>query len=287
MSGNKHIKRLSINTMVFQEQVLAKYLPDVPTVEDITVKMIQTIFDLMKKEKVSPATIRSRYATIMAFLRHCYRHKHLKFNPSFTIKKIRKYRAQKIPLNGLALRKMLDVNINYPYCHEFQYYRNKAIIGLLIYAGLRVGEVNRLRKDDIHDGYVNIIAGKGRFDRVVPIQEPLTSWLANYLKSRKHFHSNRLFVGLFKKSQFNRSTVNIIVKNVARAAKLRKKVYAHLLRHSFASQMLKGRVDLEDLRQIMGHQNVEMTAMYAKPDFEMVRDALLANPIVKILGGEK
>lgn len=283
---NKYLKRLSKNTINYQKRTLYSSLSDIGDIKDVNAKKVQKIFDLMKKEGLSLATTRSRYSIIMAFLNSCYQKKYISFDPYLFIRKVFKYRAHKKPLDKNELSRLLSADLFYKKSCDFQYYRNKALLGLLIYSGLRASEIVCLRKTDVYlsKRYINVLRGKGKVTRIIPIEEPLVSWLSNYLRFRKKMHSKYLFVGLFSKGKLNRNTITQIMKKIARSAGLSKKINSHLLRHSFASQMLKGGVPLEQLMILMGHKDIEMTAMYAKPDKEMINDALLSNPLISILG---
>ncbi|OGC11541.1 hypothetical protein A3K48_03420 [candidate division WOR-1 bacterium RIFOXYA12_FULL_52_29] len=286
---NTLIKRLSSRTISFQKRILNKYLPLALHSEKVSAAIIKQIIGSIKKKAYSPATIRSRYAILMAFLNYCYQNKHISVDPYLIVKKVKKYRAHKIPLKRDELNRLLVAKVSYRYRRDFQYYRNKTILGLLIYAGLRASEIIDLRREDIsiENKYLKVPASKRSHGRLLPLNEQIVLWMTEYLKARKKLRSPYFFLGLFDKTKLDRMTVTEIVKKHGRAAGIKRTVYAHLIRHSFASQMLKGGVKLENLQTIMGHRNIEMTAMYAKPDGEMINKALLSNPLIKILGGKK
>ncbi|MFA4905187.1 MAG: tyrosine-type recombinase/integrase [Candidatus Margulisiibacteriota bacterium] len=290
LNENKCIKGLSENTIKCQEYIINEYYKTlkIVNIEEMNSIMIQKYIDKLRAKGLSKATIRSRYCALMAFVNHYYKTGIIKFNPYYHVRKVRKYRAHKIPLRADEMQKMVTVKCRHAMKIEYQHKRNRAIIGLFIYAGMRVGEIIRLTLEDVSasSGYIRVINGKFNIDRVVPIAEPLTTWLKEYEEVRLKCRADYYFIGLFDKTKMERNSITRIIKRYAKTAGIRRNVCSHILRHSFASQMLKGKVDMEKLRIIMGHSNVEMTAVYAKPDFAMIKEALMKSPLVEYFGGK-
>jgi site-specific recombinase XerD len=287
---NRYQKLLSPRTIQFQLGCLDKMALSLPGVEIEEIKYcdIQQYLDSLKARKLAKATIRGRYSVIMAFLNHYYKAKVIGFNPYYWVIKVAKYRAHKEPLNERLLKRILQAKCNYRVKTQFQYYRNLTILGFLIYGGLRVSEIRclELSEVDLNSKYLKIKRGKFNLDRIVPIEEPLVGWIKEYMNYRPKCRSKQLIVGMFDKRRMDRGAINIIVKKHARAAGIKRKVYSHILRHSFASQMLKGGADLDNLKLLMGHKDIEMTAMYAKPDFSMIKEGLGRNPLIEYYRGE-
>lgn len=276
---------LTLATMNHQRYVLERFVDSlsIESMENINCVKVQAYFDNLYKSGVSAITIKSRYAVIMAFLNHYYKEGILSFNPYFRIRKIRKQRTHRTPLNRKLLMKLINAECAYKLLPKFQHYRNKIIIGLLIFCGLRASEITNLKISgiNIEEKYIKINNGKFNIDRIVPIEEPLVSWIREYLKVHPKKRSRYFIAGLSDKKKMDRNSITWIVRKTAKIAKIKRKVFSHLLRHSFASQMLEGRVDLNNLKLLMGHKSIEMTAMYAKPNSEMIREALLKNPLIK------
>lgn len=290
LAANRYEKLLSPQTLQYQRRSLRRFVDFIPckNLSELEYSLVQTYFDRLGKKKWSGATLRGHYLIIMAFLNYYHKINVIKFNPYYFIRKVKKYRAHKLPLRAVELSKLLGAKCNYRYKKEFQFSRNRVVMGLLVYCGLRAGEITQLENKDIYlnRGYLKVNRGKYNIDRIVPLVEPLVTWIKAYFASKISKRSKHFLIGLFRKRCLDRNTLNKIVKAHARAAGLKKRVYCHLIRHSFASQMLKGNVDLNNLRILMGHNDIEMTAMYAKPDKEMIRAALLANPLFGYYGNK-
>lgn len=163
--------------------------------------------------------------------------------------------------------------------------KHLAIISLLFGCGLRVGEVLNLEPCHIDraNGVIHIINGKGAKDRFVPMDENILNVLEEYYRE---FKPNKwLFNGQYstpeKPTQYTSSSINQFLKYIAKDAGIRKRIYAHLGRHSYASLLVSGGTDLGIIQNILGHSNQKTTLIYAK--ISSARISQIQSPIYKIL----
>ncbi|MBU0479366.1 tyrosine-type recombinase/integrase [bacterium] len=288
---NKHDKRLSLYTLRGQKYCLRDFINFLPieNLEDLDYGWVRQFFKELKRQKYSLGTIYSNYLVVMPFLNYYFKKGVLKYKPYFFIRKIKNPRTYTQPLGITGLTKLINATARCIYTRKkkLQYYRNKTVLGLLIYCGLRVGEIATLKRMQINikGGFIKIIHAKFGIDRLIPIEQPLVSWIEDYLEARSQFRSHYFIIDVYG-TKMNLHSITRIVRMTAKVAKIRTRVYSHLLRHSFASLMLKGGASLNSLKVLMGHKRIEMTAIYAKPDFEMIKKALLRNPLLKYYGGK-
>jgi integrase/recombinase XerD len=144
--------------------------------------------------------------------------------------------------------------------------RNRAIIELLYGSGLRITEVLELKLSDLHVniGFINVI-GKGNKERIVPLGEESQHALKRYLESArpvlKKIPGDLLFVnkngGKLSRVGFYKTLKNITIK-----AGITKDISPHSLRHSFASHLLEGGVDLRVVQELLGHEDISTTQIY-------------------------
>ena len=140
--------------------------------------------------------------------------------------------------------------------------KHKLIIKLLYGCGLRVSEIINLKKDNLNfeEGLIHIKLAKGKKDRFVKIPDSLVEGLTNYCKlngGEVLFPSNR-------GGKLTTATVQSILKNAGRKAKIKKRVYPHLLRHSFAAHLLEQGTDLRIIQKLLGHSDVRTTQRYTQ-----------------------
>ena len=135
------------------------------------------------------------------------------------------------------------------------------MFSVLYSAGLRISELLSLKPDDINvsRSLIRVRQGKGRKDRFTLLSKPLIKKLTDY---RELY---RPVVWLFERSpgeQFTESIVSKRLKAAAQEAGITKRIYPHLLRHSFATHLIEQGTDLKIVKELMGHNNIKTTEMY-------------------------
>jgi site-specific recombinase XerD len=129
-------------------------------------------------------------------------------------------------------------------------------------AGLRVSEVVRLQVGDIDAGrmVLHVRAAKGRKDRLVPLSAVLLERLRAYW--RQHRPRPWLFPGQRPGQHLSIGQVQRVCRQAVRAAGIPKKASMHTLRHSYATHLLEGGVDLPTLQRLLGHNQLATTVRY-------------------------
>lgn len=160
--------------------------------------------------------------------------------------------------------------------------RNHAIIETLYGSGLRVSELVDLRMSrlSLDDGYV-MVEGKGEKQRVVPLSPVSIELIREYLPIRaegpvKREGSDILFLNR-RGASLTRVMVFYIIRNLAAAAGITKKVSPHTLRHSFATHLLEGGANLRAIQEMLGHESIATTEIYLHLDRTRLRTELLTH----------
>jgi site-specific recombinase XerD len=145
--------------------------------------------------------------------------------------------------------------------------RDKAILELLFSTGLRVSELCSLARDiDLSVDELSV-RGKGEKVRVVFLSDAAKSALRTYLKARKDMDDS-LFVQFGKNTKTKETlaltprSVERIIKHYAIKAGITKKVTPHVIRHSFATDLLQNGADLRSVQIMLGHANIGTTQIY-------------------------
>jgi integrase/recombinase XerD len=145
--------------------------------------------------------------------------------------------------------------------------RDRAMIELLYATGLRVSELVGVRAIDLHaDEHYLTCVGKGSKERIVPIGDQASAWIARYqstarrelLKGRT---TSRLFVNM-RGGPLSRVGFWKILKLYGRAAGLPRMLSPHVLRHSFATHLLERGADLRAIQLMLGHADLSTTQIY-------------------------
>ncbi|MBI5644698.1 tyrosine-type recombinase/integrase [Candidatus Kaiserbacteria bacterium] len=162
-----------------------------------------------------------------------------------------------------------------PQGDSLQALRDRAMLELLFSTGLRVSELCSLNQDlDLSRDEFSV-RGKGDKVRVVFLSASAKKAVADYLKKRGDF-GEALFVGYssIKKgpstplgtskdlSRLTPRSVERIVKRYATKAGITRKVTPHVIRHSFATDLLENGADLRSVQALLGHANIATTQVY-------------------------
>ncbi|PIP60307.1 hypothetical protein COX00_03915 [Candidatus Uhrbacteria bacterium CG22_combo_CG10-13_8_21_14_all_47_17] len=180
-------------------------------------------------------------------------------------------------LESIDLERLLDA----PYKTDAQLIiksRDKAILELFFSTGMRVSELARLRRDQIHlDRDEFTVRGKGDKTRVVFLSHQARHALQEHLKLREDeipflfIRHDRAKEGTTPGPLTPRS-IERLVGRYAVAAGIPKKVSPHTLRHSFATDLLMNGADLRSVQTMLGHSSITTTQIYTHVTNQQLRD---------------
>jgi integrase/recombinase XerC len=165
--------------------------------------------------------------------------------------------------------------------------RDRAIMELLYAAGIRVSELANLDTGQVNLNSNEIrVWGKGSKERVVLIGEPAAEALSAYIsQGRAKLMGNKsgsaLFVNRYGKRLTERSVQKMLQK-YAILAGIDKRIYPHLLRHTFATHLLDGGADLRVVQELLGHASLSSTQIYTHVSQSQARKVYLsAHPLAQ------
>jgi len=149
--------------------------------------------------------------------------------------------------------------------------RNRALLELLYSTGLRIGEAVGLTVHDVDldAGLLSVRSGKGGKSRVVPLGREATKWLREYLEkirprqNRLYPHERSLFLTQMG-TALQHHMIQIIIRQSARSAKIKKQVTCHTIRHTCATHLLEAGANLIAIKELLGHRNIETTQVYTR-----------------------
>jgi len=156
--------------------------------------------------------------------------------------------------------------------------RDRAILALLAFAGLRRSEVMAASVGDYSRGSRSLrVRGKGSKDRVVPLHVMAMAALDSYLASRGSLGPRDPLLASWRGRIGKRPIINA----VARAGRrLGIRLHPHLFRHTFATELLNRHADLRVIQTLLGHESLETTEIYTHVSPARRREA------VDLLGGD-
>jgi integrase/recombinase XerD len=145
------------------------------------------------------------------------------------------------------------------------------LIKTLFQTGARVSEFVNIKVEDFFfdETMILIAKAKGGKSRYVPILPELAQELRTYLGNRTVgylFETNR-------HKRYSSRRIQQIVKEIAERAKIKKRVYPHLLRHSVATNLLERGMPIDQIQKFLGHSKLETTQIYAESSTEMIKES--------------
>lgn len=144
--------------------------------------------------------------------------------------------------------------------------REKTMLALLTYSGMRNKELCSLKTGSISldEGVIRIFDGKGSKDRLVYITRECAKILMEYLQCFPRSKEGFLITTLVKGNHYKGQDLRKMVKVVSKRAKVNKRVYPHLFRHSLASHLVSRNCSLVTLQNLLGHSQLNTTAIYIR-----------------------
>ena len=144
--------------------------------------------------------------------------------------------------------------------------RNRLILNLFYYGGLRVSELINLTWKDLNGEYLNVF-GKGGKTRVVRLPSKLVALLKDF-KPRGSKRNDYIFISVRTKSKLRRESVTQLIKAISLEVGIDKPVSSHTLRHCHATNSLEKGAPISLVKETLGHSSVAITSRYlhVRPD---------------------
>lgn len=227
-------------------------------IEDIDVVLFKS-YQLYISENlnINRVSVRTYARAVKVFLRWLYFEDYIDID----VNKLLLMKATKdviIPLTDLEVKGLINYYDNSTYLNC----RNKTMLMLMLDCGLRLSEVVNLKISDLDlkNNYL-IINGKGSKQRLVPFGISTKKQLVIYMQYRVNLNNNN---SIFLNQNLTSITTNTIKMLFARLKKQEKfkRIYPHLLRHTFATNFIYAGGNLEVLRVLMGHSTINITQIY-------------------------
>lgn len=224
---------------------------------------------------LKPATINRRLAAIRAWL---------KWSNSGNIKELPRFPR------GVATPKLAPKSLSKTEDAKFlrtveraNNSRDSALVALMRFAGLRVGEATRIRISDIdvgnRKGRVIVRSGKGIKQRVIPIGAEARSMIKPWLSVAP---GEWLFPG--QNNHLSARAAQDMIKKYAYLAHI-DNITPHVLRHTFATRLLRSGVDIVIVSTLLGHSRLDTTAKYTEPEYTDL-EAAVENEYRTNIGGD-
>lgn len=209
-------------------------------------------------------TFRTHLKHLNTFVQWLIKEGHLKENYLNQLEKPRMEHRIPRTLTKEQAQRLLEYSFNMRYPYRSSKYRNRAIIAIMLMAGLRRGEVLRLKLNEvsIENSSIFISQSKGKKDRMIPMGSRLKVILAEYINERNRLKKKceYFFVSIQKDNPIGEHCMANMMMILSKRTKIN--FSSHTLRHAFARLMLEGGCDIYTLSKLMGHNKITTTTIY-------------------------
>jgi integrase/recombinase XerD len=223
----------------------------------------------LKDEKLAPPSIARHIVSLKIFYRYLQLEGIVKDNPAELLGAQKMWERMPDVLTPGMVQKLLSA----PQPYDPLYRRDRAMLELLYATGCRASEVSHLEMRDLHvDQRYCLAHGKGSKQRLVPLGDAAIAAIEDYLDQErgrlvKRSGGSALWLLLSRGGRrLRREAIWELVKRYARRSGVPQSISPHTLRHSFATHLLSGGVDLRHVQEMLGHASIATTQIYTHVD---------------------
>ncbi len=259
---------------LFQDYLADNGLPK--ALSRINTKALQGFLDAQSDAGLTPATRARRWAAVRGFFQFLRHEGTIKADPTQGV--VRPKVSRKLP--DLLTRDELDALLEAPGTDTPLGLRDTAMLELMYASGCRVSEAIYLKFGHLNldQGFV-LLKGKGAKERLSVVGEVAIEALRNWLEQGRPAlvkadkdDSDWVFLN-HRGGQLTRQGCYLKIRQIARAAGIRRRISPHRLRHSFATHLLEGGTDLRTLQLLLGHADIATTQIYTHVSQQHQREA--------------
>jgi integrase/recombinase XerD len=219
-----------------------------------------------KGKRLSWSTQRERLQALKGWFQWLTRRNVLLHNPASELELPRMEKP--LPVHGLSREEIERLRNRFDLTDPLGV-RDRAILEMFYATGLRRAEVGRLGLTDVsvERGTVTVRQGKGKKDRVVPLGAHAAYWFEKYVREVRprlvlDAREQALFITAYGEA-FALDVLSNMVSDWLKASGVAKGS-CHLLRHTCATHMLEGGADIRYVQQLLGHEDLNTTAIYTQ-----------------------
>ena len=280
--SNKKLEGLSERTLQFYEDTLTKFVKYADKhLSDITSQDIRSYFAYVQSlNNCSNASLDNIRRNLNTFFNTISNEGYIQSNPMAKIKKIKSTKQVKKPFSDLEIEKMrneLSLKSENTPIHQLYKYQDQALFELLLSSGIRLNECVQLNKKDIDlQNCTFVVLGKGNKERVCYFSVKCQYYLDKLFNfdyrgnAIKYADCEALFVTKNPKS--DRLSSNAIERKIRELGEnCGVKAHPHKFRRTFATTLLGKGVPIEQIKELLGHANLDTTMIYAIVDEDQIR----------------
>jgi len=252
-------------------------MENVATLEDVDRKLLRRYIASLQEQGFEKSSLSRKLSALRSFYFYLMQRNFTSSNPLLTVSSPKLEKRLPSFLSSNEVVRLLET----PVTTSPQGQRDRAMLELLYASGLRVSEIVGLDLENVNIEAREVrVWGKGSKERMVLMGKPAATALDRYIiKGRRELQGNSSTNALFINRYGKRLSERFLQKAISRyalAAGLGKRVFPHMVRHSFATHLLDGGADLRVVQELLGHANLATTQIYTHVTQNQARKVYLA-----------
>ena len=267
-------KRYSRHTVVSYKNDLLQFSQYLESnydenIEKVTTVMIRSWMAFLVQRQIQERTINRKLSSLRSFYKYLIQNKNRIDNPTVNIKVLKT--KKRLP-SFVRQEEMDDLLNQIQFSDSFSDQRDKLLLYILYFTGIRLSELINLKDRDVSENSIRVL-GKRNKERDVPITPFLKKEILNYLKTRKLSFEETIdnLLVTNKGQKLYEKFVYRKVKHYLSLVTTQKDKSPHVLRHTFATQMLNNGADLNAIKEILGHSDLTATQVYTHNSLEKLK----------------
>ncbi|MGY0372860.1 site-specific tyrosine recombinase/integron integrase [Clostridium sp. JNZ J1-5] len=254
------VRSYGVDLANFQQFLEEKY--NCPLyLDEVQVDDIEDYLYFLKRKNLQTASRSRNLYTLRSFWNYGYKNKMCKWNLAMAVEPIKIQKKERTYLSPEEVKELIE-EIDHPLI--------KLVVETLYYTGLRINECLNLKIEniDLDTKVLHVIGGKGNKNRDIPINQNLLPLFQSYLNNYRLEISSEYFFATKKSGKLSAPYVNTVLRDTVKRLGWKKHVTAHILRHSFASNLIKNGVNIVYVQKLLGHSNLKVTSIYTHANME-------------------
>ncbi|MBL6874336.1 MAG: tyrosine-type recombinase/integrase [Flavobacteriales bacterium] len=223
----------------------------------VTFKMIRNWISYLLESGLKSVSVNRKISSIKSYFKFIEMSGFSDYNPTLKITSPKTSKRLPIFIEKNNIDNLLDNNF---FNNDFEGSRDKLIIELFYFTGIRLSELLNIKISDVNfnNSYVKVL-GKRNKERLIPLNFELSQNLKNFISQNNL--TKFLFTDINYKKLYSKKVYRIVNYYISKVSSLKKRS-PHILRHSFATHMLNNGADINAIKELLGHANLSATQVY-------------------------
>lgn len=270
-------RRSEVATRIAEAEAEKKKCNDRPEIEFTTSSDIRKwIIHRTSSGKLSSASMNRELSSLRSFFGYLRERKVISEDIFAHIGTLKRPKRLPAAIPATRITHILDQTADKATSLDFEKVRDALVILMFYKCGLRLAELVGINVDDISANLDSVkVRGKGDKERIVPLVDSVRTILQNYFEAinRQNICKNgeKALILTVEGCRISRMKVYRLVRSALSEAQIQGKKSPHVLRHTFATQLMNAGADMRDIQELMGHASLRSTQVYTHNSIQQLQ----------------